>query len=349
MNGVSGESEKSLIDREKFVTGYTRVGIEEGDGSYNAGFSIYSAAYPLLQEYPGHEFQSGLFGSWMYADSEDPKVEDVWFYSTLEGGLGWWRDTEFPTETPKFIMGAVALGFCAWANGPGAGKGRDWSNPAGHYGVAQLSPNLLWPSDGVNLKQGTCGELFGYGYLPLPLTHAKTTTAGVAVPTGDQSWTLFMNTANFKGPATFVLPYFYSGPSADKPEFGLDTVDFGRPEEAPPQTYVTPEEADSCWKTPGPVAGPFTARPGDGSEVTYYWYRFADQPALLNADLSDEEREELQTKVEKIHRHWTKDREYLAPPAVGTLAEIDPELIVTPPAGLEIGYVPIATKQRELK
>ena len=206
MNGVSGESEKSLIDREKFVTGYTRVGIEEGDGSYNAGFSIYSAAYPLLQEYPGHEFQSGLFGSWMYADSEDPKVEDVWFYSTLEGGLGWWRDTEFPTETPKFIMGAVALGFCAWANGPGAGKGRDWSNPAGHYGVAQLSPNLLWPSDGVNLKQGTCGELFGYGYLPLPLTHAKTTTAGVAVPTGDQSWTLFMNTANFKGPATFVLP-----------------------------------------------------------------------------------------------------------------------------------------------
>ena len=36
--------------------------------------------------------------------------------------------------------------------------------------MAQLSPWLLWPPDGLNLKQGTCGELFGYGYLPLPLT-----------------------------------------------------------------------------------------------------------------------------------------------------------------------------------
>ena len=43
----------------------------------------------------------------------------------------------------------------------------------------------------LNLKQGTSGELFGYGYLPLPLATAKSTTAGQAVPTGDQSWTLF--------------------------------------------------------------------------------------------------------------------------------------------------------------
>ena len=55
--------------------------------------------------------------------------------------------------------------------------------------------------------------------------------------------------------------------------------------------YVTPDEADSCWKKPGPAAGPFEAKLGDGSVVTYYWYRFADQPALLNADLTDAERE----------------------------------------------------------
>jgi hypothetical protein len=35
----------------------------------------------------------------------------------------------------------------------------------------------------------------------------------------------------------------------------------------------------------------------------------------------------------------------LAPPASGELAELDPTMIVTPPAGLEIGYVPIVTKQ----
>jgi len=50
-------------------------------------------------------------------------------------------------------------------------------------------------------------------------------------------------------------------------------------------------------------------------------------------------------KVEKLHRVWTKDREYLAPPTVGTLAELDPAQIVQPPEGLEIGYVPIATRQ----
>ncbi len=515
------------VERKHHACGYTRIGMEDGDGSYNAGYSLYSAVWPLLQEYPGHDFQSGLFGTWMFADSEDPKLPGLWFYSTIEGGLGWWRDTEYPTTTPKFIMGAVAVGFCAWANGPGMGKGRDWKAPCGHYGVAQLSPNLLWPPDGVNLKQGTCGALLGYGYLPLPLTEAKTTTAGKAVPTGNQCWTLFMNAGNFKGPATFVLPYFFSGPSVKEPrlagkfldscpprqnrthsmetqyipwaeatdacgrrfgrmaptrlpgspdgktvvlhqassysrsalwhrvktwlaggppadsrvdregifvhtfnesrgvewriwepdcprneqipieasefvrpalpdpcslayaaqselvkyvgsghgqllvlpeyyqriekegsakwvavaadavptETGLQAVSFRRPTEPPPHTYETPDAPDSCWKKPGPVAGPFIARPGDGSEVTYYWYRFADQPALLQADMSDAERERLQERVEKIHMHWTKDREYLMPPKTGTLAEIDPALIVTPPEGLEVGYVPIATRQ----
>ena len=74
-------------------------------------------------------------------------------------------------------------------------------------------------------------------------------------------------------------------------------------------------------------------------------FRFADQPALLNADLTKEERERMQAKVEKLHRAWTKDRDYLAPPTVGTLADLDPALLVTPPKGFEIGYVPIATRQ----
>ena len=79
--------------------------------------------------------------------------------------------------------------------------------------------------------------------------------------------------------------------------------------------------------------------------VTYYWYRFADQPALLNAGLTDDEREQLQKRVEEIHRSWRKNRDYLAPPTVGTLADIDPALLVKPPKGMEVGYVPIATRQ----
>jgi hypothetical protein len=101
----------------------------------------------------------------------------------------------------------------------------------------------------------------------------------------------------------------------------------------------------TTWKVPGPKAGPFKAFLGDGSVVTYYWYRFADQPAILNADLTRAEREAMQVKVEKLHRAWTKDRDYLAPPTVGKLADLDPAQVVTPPKGLEVGYVPIATRQ----
>ena len=507
------------------MAGYLIVPNEKVPETYNAGYSIYVTAWPLLDKYPGQRFQTGLFGTWMFAKNEvTPSFEH---YSDVEGGLGWWNDTEFGTETPKFIMGGVAPNFTEWANGPGAGQGRDWEQPKGKYGVAQLSPWLLWPPDGLNLKQGTCGELFGYGYLPLPLTPAKTTTAGKDIPTGDQSWTLFLNTHNFKGPVAFFTPYFWSkgvvadprfrdmlldtrpsdpnralqmetqhvpsiqavaangekyariaptyfpysqngesqvvhhitsynkkalwddvktwfggGAEADgvihtedailhtfngkggatwriyldgatneekvplawnsfatpmaadpntfgykwdfnvvkktdtnngsllklpeyyhlekregKPlwipvkatevpvETGLAGVRFDRETGRQPITYTTPDDPAGCWKKPGPVAGPFQANLGDGSVVTYYWYRFADQPALLNADLTDKEREALQVRVEKLHRKWKKNREYLPPPAIGKLADIDPALIMTPPAGLEVGYVPIVTKQ----
>jgi hypothetical protein len=66
---------------------------------------------------------------------------------------------------------------------------------------------------------------------------------------------------------------------------------------------------------------------------------------LLNADLTADERENLQKRVEMLHKKWTRDREYLPPPTVGKLADLDPAVLVTPPKGLEIGYVPIATRQ----
>jgi hypothetical protein len=503
------------------MAGYLLVPISKVDNSYNAGFSVYVAAWPLLNKYPGHRFQTGLFGTWMHAQFDGPAPDKL--YSDIEGGLGWWRDTRFPTETPKFIMGGVAPNFTEIANGPGHGAGT-WEKPRGQYGVAQLSPRVLFPIDGLNLKQGTSGELFGNGYLNLPLIPAKKTTAGKDIPTGGNCWTLFLNTANFKGPLAFFTPYFWShsavvdprfsgllldsrpagpnkavqmetqyvpavqaadakgetyariaptafpvGPQGDSvvlhritaynktalwdsvktwfdgggpatgainsqgatqstfsagggatwriytpktpkeqkvpiawksfatpiapdpltygyrwsdqlvskngalatlPEYyhlttdknqkpvwqpikaddvpadtGLVTYQFQRPREDPQKPYTTPDDPASSWKKPGPAAGPFQAHLGDGSIVTYYWYRFADQPALLNADLTDQEREVLQARVEKLHRSWTIDRDYLAPPTIGKLADLDPAQLVTPPRGMEVGYVPIATRQ----
>ena len=53
----------------------------------------------------------------------------------------------------------------------------------------------------------------------------------------------------------------------------------------------------------------------------------------------------MQKKVELLHRNWTKDREYLPPPTRGQLGDLDAALLVTPPKGLQIGFVPIATQQ----
>ena len=88
---------------------------------------------------------------------------------------------------------------------------------------------------------------------------------------------------------------------------------------------------------------------GDGSVVTYYWYRFADQPAMLNADLTEPERRGRAARVERIHQAWTKDRDSLPPPATASWRRSIPALVVAPPPGLEVGYVPIVTRQAAKK
>ncbi len=506
------------------------------DNTFGAGYSFYSAVWPFMEQYPGWEnFQTGQ-GTWVAPRHTGDTPTD--FYNTIEGGLGWWGDTRFATNIPKFIMGGVAHSFDAAANGPGAGSTdhradghRDWDTPGGKYGVAQLSPNLLWPPDGLNMEQGANGEFLGYGYHPLPLTDPMSVTNGVNWETGNQCWTLFLNAANFKGPVAFFIPTFWAATVLDDPtyeglfldsrpsdpglsfaqefsaspavigvdnagdayartlppvypkttdnsseiirdisiysrdakwneveswfnggpapstqlnptgtiqlDFAIDNMDseavdaaiytgegpeldfpihqndyakikmstdrkaaiyewntniieevntgFKMPEfyklseanqweaipmaEVPassgllstePETtprndelsYLTPLEPDSHlfsknspWNSPGPAAGPFTVSIGDGTHLTYYWYRFVDQPAIVHANLPADMRVALQNRVEMIHTNWSSSDEYLPAPTGGTLVGLDAGLIVTPPAGLEIGYVPIVSRQ----
>lgn len=100
-----------------------------------------------------------------------------------------------------------------------------------------------------------------------------------------------------------------------------------------------------AWTNPGPAAGPFKVKLTDGSLVTYYWYRFIDQPSFQQYKWDEAKKAKLQSFVEKIHAAWPIDRDYMAPPATGELAALDPALLVTPPRGMETGYVPIVTRQ----
>lgn len=109
------------------------------------------------------------------------------------------------------------------------------------------------------------------------------------------------------------------------------------------QPYTSP--TTGAWAKPGPKSEKFTAKLLDGSVVTYCWYRFVDQPSFQQYDWSDEKKAELQGFVEKIHASWPIDRNYMAAPSHGELVELDPGLIVTPPKGMEKGYVPIVIGQ----
>ncbi len=107
--------------------------------------------------------------------------------------------------------------------------------------------------------------------------------------------------------------------------------------------YASPKTG--AWTNPGPKVGPFSVALADGSVVTYSWYRFVDQPSFQQYNWTAEKTARLQALVEKLHARWPSNRDYMAPPTRGKRVALDPALLVTPPMGLEVGYVPIVIGQ----
>ena len=420
----------------------------------------------------------------------------------MEGGLGYWAGNHFRYGPPKFSMNATPQCYDYEVGSPG------WSFfysnealPDDRLGIAQLSNRLLIPPDALPFQGNPNGEFLGYTWMALPFTDPTSDDP----PTGDQSWTCFLNAANFKGPIAYYIPETWSkigklfdypfiygrgldarpgimgggameintvprfdardaagtmysklprlqfpvdrdgrailvhdvtyyskkslhdafkswrdgGPACSgrfnasgawKPrltthstrydqggkkvkgvERVFDTKIFegnawglqwypsdlsaaglfpqyykhvGDDRVAVPETQVPAETKlrqrefklagpgkpytspkKGAWAKPGPKLGPRSAKLADGSVVTYSWYRFVDQPSFQQYAWSEQKKAKLQALVEKLHATWPIDRDYMAPPTRGTLVSLDPGLIVTPPEGLEVGYVPIVTHQ----
>ena len=487
---------------------------------YSSGMGFYSAVWPLIAK-PIANFQIGLAGSWIIPNNSDNKdkplapigtyARDNWpergptygsVFQTIEGGLGYWAGNRFRYGPPKFSMNATPQCYDYEIGSPG------WSFfysskalPDDRLGIAQLSNRLLIPPDALPFQGNPSGKFLGYTYMALPFTEPTTGNP----PTGDQSWTCFLSTANFKGPMAYYIPETWSkigklfnypfiygrgldarpgdmgggameintvpcfesqdengvtyskipqlqfpvddqdrtllvqdvtyysksalydsfkawrdgGPicsgkfdekgawrselktsttrydQAGKKITGVEKVfdtkiyenniwglewfdgkagDYGffpryfrhesdrlvaiSASQVPPRTNLLKKEfkhanpgepftspAKGVWTNPGPAAGPFRVKLTDGSLVTYYWYRFIDQPSFQQYDWSETKKAKLQSFVEKIHASWPIDRDYMAPPTMGELVTLDPALLVNPPKGMEVGYVPIVTRQ----
>ena len=488
--------------------------------NYSAGMGFYSAVWPLIDK-PIARFQIGLAGAWVIPNNSDNKdkplapigtlARDNWpergptwgsVFQTLEGGLGYWARNRFRYGPPKFSMNATPQCYDYEIGSPG------WSFfyssealPDDRLGIAQLSNRLLIPPDALPFQGNPNGKFLGYTYMALPFTEPTTGD----MPTGDQSWTCFLSTANFKGPIAYYIPETWSkigklfnypfifgrgldarpgsmgggameintvpcfesrdekgvtyskipqlqfpvdnkgrtllvqdvtyyskealydsfkawrdgGASCsgkfdekgawksklttrttnfdqagkkitgvekildtrvhDDNVWGLEWFDgttdgFGKfpryfrhegdhlvaisesdvPEKTnlldkefelakPGEPFTSPDKG--AWTNPGAAAGPYKVKLTDGSLVTYYWYRFVDQPSFQQYNWSKAKKEKLQAFVEKIHAEWPIDRDYMAPPTMGELVTLDPALLVTPPKGMEVGYVPIVTRQ----
>jgi len=225
------------------LTGYLTAAANGGapPAGYTYGVSFYSVV-STLQAAPTSGTQLG-WGSWIIPDNRNfnqplcpvgtyardhwpergPSYRDV--YQTIEGGVGEWVSEMFPTSVPKFRVNGTAdcyshqIASTGWDFGPR-------TLPATQLGLAQLSNQLLTPPDGLVLQGGGSATVMGYGWLALPLIPAYTSPLGV--PTGDQSWTMFLRAANFTGPVVFYTPEIWSAINA------ADATGTGRGEDARP-------------------------------------------------------------------------------------------------------------------
>jgi hypothetical protein len=322
----------------------------------SAGIGFYSAVWPLIDQ-PLAGFQIGLPGCWILPDNKDNRdhplapegtLARTWkergptwdsVFQTVEGGLGYWAGNHFRYSGPKFSMNATPQCYDYEVGSPGwSFFYNDKALPDNRLGIAQFSNRLLIPPDGLPFDDSHEGQFLGYAWLALPFT---TPTAEDDPPTGDQSWTCFLNAANFKGPIAFYVPQTWSkigalfkdpflyGRGLDArpgvvgggaieintvpPETGLTTQKFRVAKKG--ATYITPTSA--AWKTPGPATAPITVTLRDGSQVTYAWYRFIDQPVFQQYHWDDARKQRLQKLVAEIQAHWTIDQNYMPPPSAG--------------------------------
>ena len=503
---------------------YVNSWIDRVPNKFRSGFSWYSTAWPLTDTVI-EGMQLGLSGSWVTPNNESEPASIAqqvcansadWLRNdtinssngsrgfdvmqTIEGSLGWWGNQKFKTIMPKFTIGPVQDCYSNQLQGPGwnffgFASGED-PTPRDKTGLVQISNRMLIPPDGLTLEPDFSGAQVGYSWMSLPLPTFNSAYNNMA---GKNSWTMFINSKNFKGPLAFIAPQFFADGLVNNPiqkgltldvkggrlgslaaewaaipfykytdiagtiytkipgiEFPVDAngnfalsrnlTAYGssaisnafrralasggalpqstnpagifspllntqtpkiyqegkilgnlsrllavkvfesrsaygfamggdvrleklpqyykevggtriaiKESEAPTalvktkfgssmQTSTYIYQAPSWWQQSPAASGDLTADLRDGSQVTYRWYKFVDQPSLQRFEMNAAEKAGIQGAIEKMQNQWN-NFPIMKNPTVGSLVSFDEGLMVIPPKGLEIGYVPIVVKQ----
>jgi hypothetical protein len=212
---------------------YVASWIDRIPNKFRSGFGWYSTAWPLTDTVI-EGMQLGLSGSWITPNNESEpdsiaqKVcanADEWvradtinngsrgfdLIQTIEGSLGWWAYQKFKTVMPKFTIGPVQDCYSNQLQGPGwnffgYALGED-PTPRDKTGLVQISNRMLIPPDGLTLEPDYSGAQVGYSWMSLPLPTFNQAYNNVA---GKRSWTMFINSKNFKGPLVFIAPQFFA-------------------------------------------------------------------------------------------------------------------------------------------
>ena len=230
---ISGGAISSTTVASGFPSFYVSSDIDRIPNNFRSGFGWYSTAWPLTDTVI-ENMQLGLSGSWITPSNEDEPdsiAQQVcangpdWvradtinngsrgfdLIQTIEGGLGWLANERFKTVMPKLTVGPVQDCYTNQLQGPGwnffgFALGFD-PTPKNRTGLIQISNQLLIPPDGMPLEPDFSGAQIGYSWMSLPLPtfdHAYNNVAG------ENSWTMFINSENFKGPLAFIAPQFFA-------------------------------------------------------------------------------------------------------------------------------------------
>ncbi len=233
-------------EKDGYPSFYLHSAVSTSPENCRAGFGWYSTLWPLTDTVVTG-LSLGLGSTWIIPDNfalPESKAQklcrnaDDWardatvnggpygFYimQTLEGSLGWWLYQKWKTVMPKYMINATGNCYSTQQAGPGRSFFSD-DVPQADTGTIQISNQILIPPDGMTFEQDFTGPQLGITWASLPLPrfdHAYDNAAGA------NSWTLFMNAKNFKGPLVFVAPQFWADGAASNPAqkgLGLDVKD----------------------------------------------------------------------------------------------------------------------------